>query len=187
MSLWHCSSNAQRKHKTSVHRMWAVISLVLLSESEVELKLLFVKNFINFSSGQAFTEFLWLFDSTLLACTEACDNLIMHCVKKYLFSPPNLTPNNFSGCPVGFMWCDTVNSHYLVTSSAPFIVCSFTHLSFSYLETPHHLVFSYTETVSCLGPSSLLSSLLFNFCPPWGEKDQIAYRDLPSMDRFLSK
>lgn len=81
------------------------------------------------------SDFLTL--SRLLACTEACDNIIMHCVKKSLLSPPNLTPNNFSGCPVGFVWCDTVNSHYLVTSSAPFIVCSLTDLSFSYLETPH--------------------------------------------------
>lgn len=132
-----------------------------------------------------FSDFLTL--STRLACTEARDNIIMHCVKKYLLSPANLTPNNFSGCPVGFVWCDTVNSHYLNTSSAPFIVCSLPHLSFSYLESPHP--FGFLLYRNCLLPWIIFTAIMsaFQLLPSLKLKDQIAYRDLSSMDRFLSK
>lgn len=80
-----------------------------------------------------FSDFLT--SSALLAYTVACDNIIMHCAKKYLLSPPNLTPGNFSGCLVVFVWCETVNNHYLVTCSALFIVCSLPHLSFSFVSS----------------------------------------------------
>lgn len=128
-----------------------------------------------------FSDFLTL--STLLACTEAYDNIIMHCVKKYLLSPPNLTPNNFSVCPVSFVWCDTVNSHYLVTSSTPFIVCSLTHLSFSYLEPPHPFGFLLYRNC-CLRSSSLLSSLLSNFYLPWGERTRLHTETYPAWTGF---
>lgn len=75
--------------------------------------------------------------STLLVCTAACDNIIMHYAKKYLLSSINLAPDNFSGCPVVFVWCDAVNNHYFVTFSTPFIVCSLPHLPFSRLKSSH--------------------------------------------------
>lgn len=109
---------------------------------------------LNFSS-----DFLTL--STLLACTAACDNIIMHCAKKYLLSSPNLTPDNFSGCPVVFVWCGAVNNHYLVTSSAPFIVCSLPHLSFSNLKTPH--LFGIPFYRDCSLPWTILTTFISAF------------------------
>lgn len=98
--------------------------------------------------------------STLLACMAACDNIIMHYAKKYLLSP-NLTPDNFSGCPVVFVWCDAVNNHYLVTSSAPFIVCSLPHLSFSNLKTPH--LFGILLYRNCSLPWTILTAFISAF------------------------
>lgn len=113
---------------------------------------------LNFSN-----DFLTL--STLLACTAACDNIIMHYAKKYLLSP-NLTRNNFSECPIVFVWCDTVNNHYLVTSSAPFIVCSLSHLSFSNLKTPH--LFGVLLYRNCSLPWTILGAFIaaFQLPPP---------------------
>lgn len=125
--------------------------------------------------------------STLLACTAACDSIIMHYVKKYLLSPPNLTRDNFSGCPVVFVWCDAVNNHYLVTSLAPFIVCNLLHLSSSNLKTPH--LFGILLYRNCSLPWTILTAFISAFwlLPTLRWKDQTAWKGSSSMDKFLSK
>lgn len=116
--------------------------------------------------------------------TAACDNIIMHYAKKYLLSPPNLTPDNFSGCPVVFVWCHAVDNHYLVTSSAPCIVCSLARLSFPNLKTPYLFDILLYKTVCCFRASSLPSFLLFNFHPPWGKRTRLHAKAYPARTGF---
>lgn len=98
----------------------------------------------------------------------------MHYAKKYLLSPINLAPGNFSGCPVVFVWCDAVNNHYLITFSTPFIVCSLPHLPFSRLKSSHLFIIPLQKL------SLLPSSLFFNFYPLWDERTRLHAKVCPA-------